>query len=364
MVKRKKKTHYMLRFIYLAFFTVMLLACRSTPSQQINEHKLSLSTTASIMFLDSLEATTFITLDPMQGFFEEITSLDMQIQLQGSYPSTVTREEVLTDYRALLKRDVASFSPTEKALLSRVWQRAYKDVSSIQEGLFPDTMKLVKTLAQHYGPGVYYTRGKGIIIPEHELYSDNEDGLYDVMLHELFHIWSRLHPEKQKQLYSLIGFRKLPVETRDLEMNDALRSRILLNPDGIDYGYTIQLVKEDGHLVDAIPIIVSNQSSYDTAQPGFFGYLSFQLFPIEKTPDDQYLVISTPEGLAPQDLITGSNFHSIIKDNTGYIIHPDEIMADNFVLWVKKHRQQDPVELSLSEGGQRLLEQIHVTLTN
>ncbi|NET32490.1 MAG: hypothetical protein F6K19_10835 [Cyanothece sp. SIO1E1] len=354
----------MLRFIHLAFFAVALLACRSNPNQQNNEQELTLSATASIVFLDSLEASAFITADPMQGFFEDITSLDMQIQMQSSYPSTATREEILADYRTLLQRDVTSFSSKEKELLNRVWQKAYEDVTSIQEGLFPDTIRLVKTLAQHYGPGVYYTRGQGIVIPENELYSGNEDGLYDVMLHELFHIWSRLHPAKQKQLYSLIGFRKLPVATRELEMNGALRSRILLNPDGIDYGYTIQLVKEDGHLVDAIPIIISNQSSYNSEQPGFFSYLAFQLFPIEKTPDDKYLVVSTAEGLAPEDLIEGSNFHSIIKDNTGYIIHPDEIMADNFVLWVKKHRKQDPVELSLSEGGQRLLDQVHAVVSN
>lgn len=363
MIKRKEKTYYMLRFIYLTFFAVALLACRSTPDSQSNERELTLSAVSSIIFLDSIEATTFITADPMEGFFDEITSLDMQIQLQGS-SSTLNREEILANYKGLLQRDVASFSAKEKALLSRVWQRAYEDVNSIQEGIFPDTISLVKTMAQHYGPGVYYTRGKGIVIPENELYSDNEDGLYNVMLHELFHIWSRLHPEKKRQLYSLIGFRKLPVTPKALEMNDALRSRILLNPDGIDFSYTIQLVKEDGHLVDAIPIIVSNQRSYDPNQPGFFSYLSFQLFPIEKTPEDNYLVVSTAEGLAPEDLIAGSNFHSIIKDNTGYIIHPDEIMADNFVLWVQQHREKAPEQLSLSEGGQRLQEQVHAIMSN
>lgn len=287
--------------------------------------------------------------------------LDMQIQLQGS--ASPNREETLASYKELLKTDVAAFTPKEKALLTQVWEQAYQDVNSIQKGLFPDTILLVKTLAQHYGPGVYYTRGKGIVIPENELLSSNEDGLYNVMLHELFHIWSRLHPDKRKQLYRLIGFRKLPVGPQALKMNDALRSRILLNPDGIDYSYTIQLIKTDGHLVDAIPIIISNRSTYSVDQPGFFSYLSFQLFPMEKTPEDEYLVVSTDEGQAPEDLIEGSNFLSIIKDNTGYIIHPDEIMADNFVLWVKQHRTRDPEELSLSNEGQQLLDQIDVLLS-
>lgn len=351
----------MRRYTIFTFLAIAICACRSQSEQAFTDKEISLSSAEKILFLDSLQATEFIIKDPMGGFFEEITTLDMQIQLQS--PTASSRGETLANYKELLKTDVAAFTPKEKTLLTRVWQRAYEDVNSIQKGLFPDTILLVKTLAQHYGPGVYYTRGKGIVIPENELLSSNEDSLYDVMLHELFHIWSRLHPEKRKQLYRLIGFRKLPISAQELEMNDALRSRILLNPDGIDYSYTIQLIKENGHLVDAIPIIISNSRMYSVDQPGFFSYLSFQLFPMEKTPEDQYLVISTDEGQAPEDLIEGSNFLTVIKDNTGYIIHPDEIMADNFVLWVKQHREKSHEELSLSDEGQRLLDQINVLLS-
>lgn len=333
--------------------TLAVFACKSNSSEQ--PASTSLGPVESIQFLDSTAAVSFILEDPMEGFFEKITALDMEIQLQQSYPNTATRGQVLADYRQLLSRDVADFTPKEKDLLNRVWQRVYRDCSTLKSDLFPDTIHLVKTLTQHYGPGVYYTRGKGIIIPQNELYSGNEDGLYNVMLHELFHVWSRTHPNKRQQLYSLIGFRKLPVGTRDLVMNEALRSRILLNPDGIDYSYTIQLVNREGHLVDAIPIIISSRKRFSPEQPAFFSYLSFQLFPIEKTPNDDYQVISTPEGLAPEDLIDGSNFKSIIKDNTAYIIHPDEIMADNFVLWVQQNRKDQPEASSLSEEGQKLL---------
>lgn len=349
-----------MKSIYFLLFSLVLLSCRTNPTTP--ETVVTLSPEESILFLDSLEAVQFIQQDPMEGFFEQITDLDMQIQLQKPYPSTTPRTQILSDYRDLLSRDVAAFTDKEQQLLSRTWRKAYRDCNSILPGLFPDTISLMKTLANHYGPGVYYTRGNGIVIPQNELYGDNEDTLYDVMLHELFHVWSRFHPEKRQQLYSLIGFRKLPIGTKALKMNDALRSRILLNPDGIDYSYTIQLVKKDGHLIDAIPIIISNRPEFSTEQPGFFSYLSFQLFPIEKTPSDQYQVISTEEGLAPENLIEGSNFLSIIKDNTGYIIHPDEIMADNFVLWVKQHRKEESIELSLSEEGQKLLDRIHAVL--
>lgn len=347
----------MVQKLYYVCLVLAVLACKTNKSDQGSS--ILLNQKANIQFLDSLEAARFIIKDPMEGFFDKITSLDMQIQLQKSYPNSTDRKEILSDYRKFLAHDVTTFTNQEQELLSQVWQKVYRDCNSIRTGLFPDTISLLKTLAQHYGPGVYYTRGKGIIIPQNELYSENIDGLYTVMLHELFHIWSRLHPDKRQQLYSLIGFRKLPVVTSELEMNPTLRSRILLNPDGVDYSYTIQLINTAGHLVDAIPIIISNRKTYSADQPSFFSYLSFQLFPIEKTPLDTYKVISTAEGLAPSDLIEGSNFTGIIKDNTSYIIHPDEIMADNFVLWVKQNRKDQAEDLSLSEEGGKLLERLN-----
>ncbi len=344
-------------FLLLPF---LFATCRSTPNV---DEQLSLGQKTRILFLDSLQATNFIIQDKSEHFFDHISSLDMMIQMKKTYPGDRPRNTILKDYKQFLQTDVAAFTPKEKELLTRVWKKVYADCQSIRKGLFPDAIPLVKTNANHYGPGVYYTREKGIVIPMNELYSGNEDGLYRVMLHELFHIWSRLHPQKRQALYALIGFDKLPVGINELQMEESLRQRILLNPDGIDFSYGIKLIKADGSLIEALPMIQANRADYSTDQPSFFEYLSFQLFPLQKTDQGGYKVVSQANGDPVEELISSTNFMEIISDNTGYIIHPDEIMADNFVLWVQKNRKNTPLDLPLSASGEQLLDRVNTVLS-
>lgn len=345
--------------IFLLLLLLLFASCQSRPKAG---EKLSLDKKTHILFLDSLQATHFIIQDKSEHFFDHISSLDMMIQLKKSYPEDTPRDAILKDYKQFLQTDVAAFTAKEKELLTRVWKKVYTDCQSIREGLFPDAIPLVKTNANHYGPGVYYTREKGIVIPMNELYSGNEDGLYRVMLHELFHIWSRLHPQKRKALYALIGFDKLPVSIKELQMEESLRERILLNPDGIDFSYGIKLIKADGSLIEALPMIQANRADYSSDQSSFFEYLSFQLFPLQKTAQGGYKVVSQSNGDPVEELISSTNFMEIISDNTGYIIHPDEIMADNFVLWVQQNRKDAPLELSLSASGEQLLNKVDLIL--
>ena len=344
-------------------FLCLLIGCLGCKSQTKYADELLLDTSTHILFLDSLQAGNFIIQDESEHFFDHISSLDMMIQMKKPYPSGTPRSSILAAYKTFLQTDVSPFTTKEKELLSRVWKKVYEDCQSIRDGLFPDAIPLAKTNANHYGPGVYYTREKGIVIPTNELYAGNEDGLYRVMLHELFHIWSRLHPQKRKALYALIGFDKLPVGIAELQMVDSLRQRILLNPDGIDFSYSIKLIKADGSLIEAIPMIQANRADYAPTQPSFFEYLSFQLFPLQKEANGVYTVMSKPNGDPIEDLVSSTNFMEIISDNTGYIIHPDEIMADNFILWVQKNRKNMPVELSLSPQGQQLLDQVDAVLS-
>lgn len=344
-------------------FLCLLIVCLSCKSQTQSTEELILDNSTHILFLDSLQATNFIIQDKSEHFFDHISSLDMMIQMKKAYPGNSPRNTILKDYKQFLKTDVAPFTPKEKELLTRVWKKVYADCQSIRKGLFPDAISLVKTNANHYGPGVYYTREKGIVIPMNELYSGNEDGLYRVMLHELFHIWSRLHPQKRQALYALIGFDKLPVGIKELQMEDSLRQRILLNPDGIDFSYGVKLIKADGSLIEALPMIQANRADYSIDQPSFFEYLSFQLFPLQKTDQSGYKVVSQANGDPVEELISSTNFMEIISDNTGYIIHPDEIMADNFVLWVQKNRKNTPLDLPLSASGEQLLDRVNTVLS-
>ena len=89
------------------------------------------------------------------------------------------------------------------------------------------------------------------------------------MLHELFHIYSRLNIQKKEALYKLIGFKSTGGLSL-LQMDSVLKEKILLNPDGINYAYSIKLKSDDENSFDAIPLIISNENSYQEDKSKFF----------------------------------------------------------------------------------------------
>jgi len=176
------------------------------------------------------------------------------------------------------------------------------------------------------------------------------------MLHEIFHIYSRYNPEKRKALYELIGFKNIGDPTL-LKMNPPLKDRVLLNPDGVNYAVAIDLKLEDGEQVRAIPIIYSQQDGYIENQDAFFSYLGFNLFPIHPPLSRLIQVQSNQKGQSKLNIATLSDFRRQIRNNTDYIIHPDEILADNFMFLINSMQDENYLE-KFSGEGQKLIQSI------
>ena len=348
---------YLSIHFYVPILALALLSCRPAPSQSV----LQLSDGHQVVFLDSLQAARAIVKDEVEGFFDQITPLDMAIQMGKPLPDTFHREALLADYRAFLRSDVESFSEEGQKLLREAFRQAFELTEKLHPGLFPTGIRLIKTKGLHYGPSVYYTREDCIIIPENELREGNRSGLLEVMLHEVFHIYSRYHPEEKKALYRLIGFEPI---TKPLSFPDSLAGRLLLNPDGIDVSYAVTLkLPEDSQSVRAIPLIVSSQPNYSPALPQFFAYLDFQLYPIQEEAGSYRVV--TQGGYRSPLPSPGkiANFFEQIGDNTNYIIQPDEVLADNFVFLVLAQAGEADFALSnYSERGQEVLRGIEQVL--
>ena len=81
-----------------------------------------------------------------------------------------------------------------------------------------------------------------------------------------------------------------------------------------------------------IPILYADRERYDPKRGGeFFAYLVFKLMVITNANGNWQprLVQGQPQNLDPQEV---QGFFEQVGRNTGYIIHPDEILAENFVL--------------------------------
>ena len=82
----------------------------------------------------------------------------------------------------------------------------------------------------------------------------------------------------------------------------------------------------------AVPVLLSSAEKYDVEKGGeFFQYLQFRLLLVEEL--DSIMIVPNGEATLLEVGDVG-NFFEQIGSNTRYIIHPEEILADNFAFMV------------------------------
>ncbi|MBK8700171.1 MAG: hypothetical protein IPN29_11830 [Saprospiraceae bacterium] len=322
-------------FFILASAIIVLWTCRPT----------SVNYTAAsrpVEFLDSTKATIEITSDDGDNFFQKLTPIDAAIQMKDN--TLLVSPAYLESYKDFLKTQVLSFSDNDKAFLRSVFDEATMSIGKLNPDLIPVKCQLVKIKTGHYGQNVYYTRGNTIFIPENIFINPSREVQLPIMIHELWHVISEQNPGLREQLYELIGFRKHGLE---ISFPSFMKDRLLTNPDGAKLDYALLL--PDGKWV--LPIILSGKNHYETGNNDFFNYLKFDLYGLTSTG-----VVEADKG--GNSVLSSENhqeFFNAIKDNTQYIIHPDEIIADNFMLAVLANKNNDYKKFS-AEGKGLILE--------
>ena len=251
-------------------------------------------------------------------FVRHLSPFDRSARMKTDKP--VSEDE----YLAFVGKNVADWAEDE----TRNVEAALKEIQSRFGKLFlefPPTIQMIKTTGAEEG-GAAYTRGAAIILPKAEL-GKTQTELARLVCHELFHVLSRHNAGLREELYGMIGF----VRCEDLEFPRELAARKITNPDGPRNDHFIRLEIE-GQKRAAIPVLFSKAETYDVARGGeFFEYLDFQFLVIEMepTPPRPKVVYenSAPKLVGPRAV---SGFLEQVGRNTQYLIHPDEILADNF----------------------------------
>jgi hypothetical protein len=350
--------NYIMRVCFafvISFLTALTLSCSA--QQPISEFKLD--PTHSLLFLNKTEAANTIIQDATDGFFEKITASEISIQIKRPLNGNETAENMKNEYLTFLQNDVSNFTEEEIIFVNNIFEEVFSTVQKVDKNIFPAELKLIKTDAKHYGESVYYTRENCIVIPFNELDKKNRKDFLATMLHELFHIYSRLNPEKSKILYQLIGFE--PIGFDNLKLPKELGKRVFFNPDGVDFAQKITLKTETGTIY-AIPIIYSNHVGFTNSKPDFFGYLEFNLFQITPTEAGKWTVLTQEDGFTSTlNIKKMTDFFRQIKDNTHYIIHPDEVLADNFS-YVFLQKNDASVGEKFSKDGKQLMLDIETIL--
>jgi hypothetical protein len=197
----------------------------------------------------------------------------------------------------------------------------------------PGQIYLIKTSGREEGNAAY-TRSNAIVLPK-SILASSEREIQRLLAHELFHISSRTHPKLAKLLYESIGFQYCG----EIEFPENLVPRKITNPDAPQNDYCIRL-ELDGQKTWAIPILFSRAPRYDTSRGGeFFQYLQLAFLLVEKPGDTRApLALYNSHGPRLVGLEQISGFFEQVGQNTEYIIHPEEILADNFALIVLGER--------------------------
>lgn len=227
------------------------------------------------------------------------------------------------DFLKFLGQNVEPWSPDETNAMAGV-MRNVKTKLAPWNLPFPAIIWLIKTSGLEEGRASY-TRQNAVILPRKELLSA-PGHLQDIIIHELFHIVSRHNPDLRTRLYHGIGFSPI----NQIEYPEELRERRITNPDGVQDGWMIKVTHQNQPL-SAIQVLYASSSRYDPVKGGeFFDYLVFKLLVVNSDGNrwQAKLVDGHPQLLEPKEV---QGFFEQVGSNTGYIIHPDEILAANFV---------------------------------
>lgn len=178
---------------------------------------------------------------------------------------------------------------------------------------------IIRTTGKEEG-GAAYTRGGAIVLPD-TILGDTRQDLVKLISHETFHVLTRNSKRLRSLTYKVIGFTPCP----EFRFPPDLAGRKITNPDAPRNDYCIDVLYR-GVAARAVPILYASKPRYDPAKGGeFFEYLVFQLALVSGNAAPQMVGVGDVQG-----------YFEKVGRNTDYIIHPEEILADNFALLVSK----------------------------
>ena len=303
-----------IRMTLLMFSISLSFVCHFSAHAQI-----PLTDNATVVFATADEARRILT--SRDDFVQRMSPFDRAARMKTDQAVSEAQ------YLAFVGQNVLDWSDAEREKLTAVLAAIGPRLAEFKLPL-PATIHLVRTTGREEG-GAFYTRGAAIMFPTRQLASGDAE-LRRIVCHELFHVLSRAQPELKEALYATIGFE----QCGEVEWPAELADRRITNPDAPVNDHAIEL-QIAGKQQWAIPIIYSKSPQYDVRRRGeFFQYLEFRFLAVERDAagvatriyEDGKPVLAEPADVA--------GFYEQIGRNTEYIIHPEEVLADNFSLLV------------------------------
>ncbi len=264
-------------------------------------------------------------------FTRAMTLLDRQIRARS--PRIVTEAEVL----AFLSAQATAWRAAETRRLQPIADDVAARVRAVAP-MLTGRVPLVRTTAL-VESGLPHTRGTAIVLPERVL-AWNDAALRRLLAHELFHILTRGRPALRDRLYAAIGFR--PCVTVDVP--ETMAATKITNPDAPDERFAIS-IRFQGVPFEVIPMVFSSAASAAAAvTTPIAAQAALRFVAVERAGDRCVLAVGPDVAVMFPETDVEGLFDQVGR-NTRYVMHPEEILADNFALLVLGERNVPSPEI-------------------
>ena len=248
------------------------------------------------------------------GYYNNFTQNDLDFKMKKTGAT-------MDEYKAFAGEQVRDFSFFEKSYINSLISKMEKTLDK-NGYVLPeiDEIVFIKTTMEEEPGASGYTHGtqiylSGVLITVNtygHLFPGFDEYFQHLMWHELFHCLTRSDPDFRADMYSLVNF---TVTDEDFTIPASVLEYHITNPD-VEHHNSYATFIIDGKETDCFTDYVTTMH-YAEAQASFMTCSTTALIPIDGT--DVYY--------APEQ---ASNFDEVFGNNTGYVIDPEECMADNF----------------------------------
>lgn len=330
----------------------MVLAAASSTSAA-GDREVPLSPAKSVVFLGKESGRQAIVESERDPFFSSLTKIDAELRLAEPLPNSTPESRSML-LKKLFQDAVQDWTDQEVQAMTQYCQVVFQSAQQIAPNWIPGQWKFIKTDGSEEAQAAY-TRFDAIVLPQGKLQSVVSQGAspntaYEtakLIAHETSHVYSRLNPETRDRLYRRLGFYRVG----PIRMGKALEPLRITNPDGVTLEHVID-VKHP--LLGQFPAVMVTYSKSDRFAPEIgrrlFDYLRYDLFAVENTEGGPRIRggdAGMPRAFSPKEV---AGFYEKIGRNTGYIIHPDEILADNVALLMTQNVPGNPAVQNVDHG--------------
>lgn len=301
-------------------FLLLLSACASAEPPEAESQYLRLATRA--------ESRKILTAD--DEFFQVLSPADLALRVAPGQPAT------LDALKRQYEQAVRMPDNLQRARLLRLGLWLEQTLAPIRHKL--PSQILVILVSPAVEGGLPHTRANAIVLPLHIISRMSDSALQRLLLHETFHVLSRHNRASADALYAIAGFQPC----RRIFIPDAIDRQRITNPDAPFNRHYLPLAAVGQNPAAGVMPYLTTANITGPGPRYYEERVALGLLTVAVNNQDCH---AGPSALASFPDRSQPVYERIAR-NTDYVIHPEEVLADNFVFLIQNKKVEDRSLLS------------------